>query len=72
MEDDIPLYHFDVSPEEMRELIADPDGFVVRLGLRPDEDHEYRKVIFASSVRAATLQTVARLTAAAISAARAK
>jgi hypothetical protein len=44
MEDDIPLYHFDVSPEEMQELIADPDGFVVRLGLRPDEDHEYGKV----------------------------
>jgi hypothetical protein len=44
MEDDIPLYHFDVSPEEMKELIADPDGFVVRLGLRPDEDHEYGKV----------------------------
>jgi hypothetical protein len=44
MEDDIPLYHFDVSPEEMKELIADPDGFVVRLGLRPTEDHEYGKV----------------------------
>ena len=44
MEDDIPLYHFDVSPEEMKELIADPDGFIVRLGLRPDEDHEYGKV----------------------------
>jgi hypothetical protein len=44
MEDDIPLYHFDVSPEEMRELIADPDDFVVRLRLRPDEDHEYRNV----------------------------
>jgi hypothetical protein len=28
MEDDIPLYHFDVSAEEMQELIADPDGFL--------------------------------------------
>ena len=44
MEDDIPLYHFDVSAEEMEELIADPDGFVVRLGLRPDRDREYGKV----------------------------
>jgi hypothetical protein len=44
MEDDIPLYHFDVSPEEMKELIADPDEFVVRLGLRPATDREYGKV----------------------------
>jgi hypothetical protein len=43
MEDDIPLYHFDVSAE-IAELIADPDGFVVRLGLRPDKDREYGKV----------------------------
>jgi hypothetical protein len=44
MEDDIPLYHFDVSAEEMEELIADPDEFVVRLGLRPDKDRDYGKV----------------------------
>lgn len=44
LENDIPLYHFDVEMEDMRQLIADPDDFVARLGLRPDTTRQYPKM----------------------------
>ncbi len=44
MEDDTPLYHFDVPADQMAELIADPDAFLTRLGLRPARDRKYAKV----------------------------
>lgn len=37
MEHDPPLYHFDVNPDEWESLIADPAGFLRKLGL--GEEH---------------------------------
>jgi hypothetical protein len=46
LEGDTPLYHFDVEGEDLRDLAADPDDFVTRLGLRPDKDRQYPKMNF--------------------------
>lgn len=37
LEEDPPLYHFDIDVDEMEELSADPAGFLQRLGLGPDK-----------------------------------
>lgn len=37
LEKDPPLYHFDVEGDDWAALIADPEQFLARLGLGPDQ-----------------------------------
>ena len=44
MEDDTPLFHFDVPAERMEEFVRDPDAFAEKLRLRPPRDRGYAHV----------------------------